>query len=122
MYQFNQEIKAKRPHLVKKKILFHHDTAPAHYSVIATAKLVKLRYEMLPHPPYSPDLAPSDFFLFQNMKKCIGKQRFEADLEVIFETKAYFEGRGKDYFKEWIKKLQYRLTKCIALQDDYVEK
>ena len=43
-------------------------TAPAHTSAIATAKLVKLSYELLPHP-YSPDTAPCHFFLFLNLKK-----------------------------------------------------
>lgn len=122
LHQLHQEIKTKRPHLAKKKILFHHDNAPAHSSAIATTKLVELRYEILPHPPYSPDLAPSDFYLFPNMKKWLGGRRFKTDLEVISETKSYFEGLGKDYYKEGIKKLEHRLTKCIALKGDYVEK
>ena len=44
----------------KKKIIFHQDTAPAHKSVLAMGKLRDLYYELLEHPPYSPDLAPSD--------------------------------------------------------------
>ena len=36
------------------------------------AKLFDLRYEILPHPPYSPDLAPSDYFLFSNTKTWLG--------------------------------------------------
>ena len=81
-----EEIKVKlnkRPHLAKKKVLFHHDNAPAHSSAIATAKLVELRYELLPHPPYSADLAPYDFFLFPNMKKWMGRKRFTSKKEVI---------------------------------------
>ena len=56
------EFQKKRPHLAKKKILFHHDDASPHIPAVSTAKLVKLGYELLPHPPYSPDLAPCDFF------------------------------------------------------------
>ena len=41
----------KRPHLAQKKVLFHHGNAPAHSSAIAIAKLVELRYELLPQPP-----------------------------------------------------------------------
>ena len=48
------EIVKKRPHTSKNKILFHEDNAPC-------AKLHKLHFELLPHPPYSPDLAPSDY-------------------------------------------------------------
>jgi len=39
--QFDAELQKKRPHLVKKKVLFHHDNAPAHTSAVATVKLVE---------------------------------------------------------------------------------
>jgi len=58
--RFDVELKKKRPHLAKKKVLFHYDNA--HSSAIAMAKLVELRYELLSHPPYSPDLAISIYF------------------------------------------------------------
>jgi len=54
-----------RPRLARKKVLFHHDNAAAHTSALEKAKLVELGYELLPHPPYSSDFAPCDFFLFQ---------------------------------------------------------
>jgi histone-lysine N-methyltransferase SETMAR len=66
--RLNEEIKTKRKHLLKKKVLFHHDNAPAHSSNIVQAKLHDLGYELLLHPPYSPDLAPCDYFLFLNLK------------------------------------------------------
>lgn len=120
--QLNNEIKEKRPHLARKKVLFHHDNAPAHSSAIATAKLVELRYELLPHPPYSPDLAPSDFFLFPNMKKWLAGKKFTSNSEVIAETEAYFADFDKSYYADGLKKLEYRWTKCIELKGDYVEK
>src|SRR6476469_7374838 len=43
--RFDAELMRKRPHLAQKKVLFHHDNAPAHSSAIAPAKLVELRYE-----------------------------------------------------------------------------
>ena len=51
------ELQKKRPHLAKKKVLFHHDIAPAHTPAIVTVKLVDLHYELLSHPPYSSHLA-----------------------------------------------------------------
>ena len=88
--RFEAKLMKQRPHLAKKKVLFHHDNTPAHSSAIATAKLVELRYELLPHPPYSPDLAPCDFFLFPNMKKWLGGKRFTSNEEVIAASEAYF--------------------------------
>jgi [histone H3]-lysine36 N-dimethyltransferase SETMAR len=57
----NDEIKKKRPHLKKKKVVFHQDNAPVHKSIKTTAKLHELCYELLLHPPYSLDLAPVTF-------------------------------------------------------------
>lgn len=119
---FDAALKAKRPHLKKKKILFHHDNAPAHSCRLATEKLHQLRYELLPHPPYSPDLAPCDFFLFPNMKKWLGGKRFASNEEVIAATNAYFAEFDKSYYLEGLKKLENRWSKCIELKGDYVEK
>ena len=103
-------------------MLFHHDNAPAHTSPIATAKLFDSRYEILPHPPYPPDLAPSDYCLFPNMKICLGGKRFSSNEEIIAATNEYFEGFDKNYFLESIKKLEYHYTKCIQLKGGYVKK
>ena len=80
-------------------------------------KIHKLGYELLPHPAYSPNLVPSDYFLFPNLKKWLGGKRFGSNEEVITGTNAYFEG----YYLEGIKKLETRWTKCIELKGDYVE-
>lgn len=119
--RLNDEIKKKRPHMTKKKVLFHHDNAPAHSSLKAMAKLNELRYELLPHPPYSPDLAPSDYYLFPNLKRWLQGKRFYSNEEVEFETDAYFEGLGADHYKKGIEMLEDRWMKCISLEGNYVE-
>jgi len=70
------------------------------------AKLVELRYELLSHPSYSPDLALCDFYLFPNMKKWLGGKRFASNEEV--ETEAYFKEFDQSYFLNGIKMLEYR--------------
>ena len=112
----------KRGQIWWKKVLFHHDNTPAHTSTIATAKLFNLRYKILPHPPYPPDLAPSDYFLFPNMKTWLKGQRFSSNEEIIAAINEYFEGFDQNYFLEGIKKLEYRYNKCIQLKGDYIEK
>ena len=68
--RLNAEIKKKRPHMQKKKVLFHQDDAPCHKSMKTIVWLKELSFELLPHPPYSPDMSPSDYWLFANLKKC----------------------------------------------------
>ncbi|KAG5311440.1 SETMR methyltransferase, partial [Acromyrmex insinuator] len=55
-------------HLAKKKVLFHQDNARVHTCPAPMTKFNKFRYELLPYPAYSPDLAPCDYFLFSNLK------------------------------------------------------
>ena len=63
--ELRKAIKSKRPGKLTKGVLFHQDNAPAHKSVVAMAAVRDCVFE----PPYSPDLAPSDYFLFPNMNE-----------------------------------------------------
>ena len=69
-------IKAKRRRKLSSGIFLQHDNAPAHTSKRTLEEFEKLRIETLPHPPYSPDLAPSDYWLFSEMKKPLRGKRF----------------------------------------------
>ncbi|EZA50295.1 Histone-lysine N-methyltransferase SETMAR, partial [Ooceraea biroi] len=81
----------------------------------------ELQYELLPHPPYSPDLTPCDIFLFPNLKSWLGGQKFSSNEEVI-AVNEYFDGFDTAYFSEGIKQLEHRWTKCVELEGDYIEK
>lgn len=78
-------------------------------------ELNDLRHKLLPHPPYSPD------FLFSDMKKWLGGMIFAND-EIITQTNAYVQDLDKSNYLEGIKTLEKRLTKCMELKEDYVEK
>ena len=71
---------------------------------------------------YSTNFAPSDFFLFPNMKKWLAGKRFELNDDVITETEAYFGELLKYCFLDDFKKWENRWGKCIELQGDYVGK
>ena len=58
----DKEVKEKPLKLATRKgIIFHQDNAGAHTSLVICKKLMELGWEVMPHPPYSPDLAPSDY-------------------------------------------------------------
>ena len=59
--------------------------------------------------PYSPDLAPSDYHLFSNLKRWMCRKRFESNEEVEWETEGYFGGFDKSYYLEGIEKLKDKL-------------
>ncbi|UYV75085.1 hypothetical protein LAZ67_12002425 [Cordylochernes scorpioides] len=88
----------------------------------AIAAIYDSGFELLPHAPYSPDLAPSDFHLFPHMKKSLSGIHFRSDEEVIDAVTSFFESLGTSFFLESIKGLEHRWKKCIDLKGDYVEK
>jgi [histone H3]-lysine36 N-dimethyltransferase SETMAR len=88
--RLNDEIKQKLHHFKKKKVLFYQDNAPCYKSIKTTAKLHELGNELLPHPPYSPELAPSNFFLFEEFKRMLAGKQFSTNEEVIAETEDNF--------------------------------
>ncbi|GFV35923.1 mariner Mos1 transposase [Trichonephila clavipes] len=57
-------IDLKRPESANRRGVFHQDNARLHTSVVTLQKLWELGWEVLMHPPYSPDLAPSDYHFF----------------------------------------------------------
>ena len=52
-------------------------------------------YELIPHPASSPDLAPSDFFLFPNLIKDIRGLHFRSDKEVMMAVEEWVNGKDK---------------------------
>jgi histone-lysine N-methyltransferase SETMAR len=122
LQNLSDAIKEKRPHLFKKKILLHQDNAPVHTAKVAMGKIKELHFELLPHPPYSPDLAPCDFHLFANLKKWLGGQKYSSNTEVIEAVNGYFEGLDESYFRNGIMALEKRWAKCVDLEGTYVEK
>ena len=78
--------------------------------------------EVLPHPPYSPDLAPSDYHLFGPMKKMLGGLRFTSDLEAQTVVREWLAQQPASFFAEGIQKLVPRWDKCLNVRGGYVEK
>ena len=86
LLQLKNILKEKRGEKLTKVVLFLHDNAPAHRAFTTQKKLAYLGFQYLDHPPYSPDPAPSDYYLFSGLKK-------------KFETSPFFVRRGH-YF--WV--------------------
>ena len=67
--KLDKEMKEKQPELATRKgVIFHQDKARPHTSLVIPKKLLELGWEVMPHRPYSPDLAPSDFHLFRSLQ------------------------------------------------------
>ena len=86
-------MKEKWPHLSKKIRAFSSRQFPS-----AVAKLDKLQYKMLLHPPYYHDLVHSDLVLFLNLKNWLCWRRLFSDSEINNATNAYFKKLQESYY------------------------
>ena len=97
------------------------DNVPVHTSRVVHSFLEEKANEGVPHPPWSPDLAPADYFLFPTIKKELGGVSISGDsVKVEWERDC---GRVPSNafaaaFDRWIERLQ----KCVQVGGDYVEK
>ena len=97
------------------------DNAPYHKFMKTMVKLNELSFEFLPHSPRFPDLSPSDYSLFGNLKKMLQVKRFGSNEKVITETEAYFKSKDESLHIKGIKKLEKHWNGCITLQENYVD-
>jgi hypothetical protein len=77
---------------------------------------------VLPHPPYSPDLAPSDFHLFGPMKGGLRGKQFPNTDAVIEAVKKCLSQTDSDFYRAGIQRLIERWRKCIESGRGFVEK
>ena len=86
-------------------VLFLHN-APAHRALATQKKLTYLGFQCLDHPPYSPDLAPSDYHLYPGLKKRLKGRHFSADAEIIAAAVTWLEGQFFSSFFEYLAKVR----------------
>jgi len=101
---------------------FLQDNARPHVAAHTLDTAQKLKWNVLPHTPYSPDLASSDYHLFGPLKGHLGRKRFRNNEEVIQDVQEWLHWQPKDFFLSSICKLPDRWRKCITNRGDYVEK
>ena len=104
-----------------QKVLLHHDNARPHTAAATVETVQQLGSEFLQHPPYSLDLAPSNYHIFSPLKEVLCGRRFTSDEEVKEAVHTWLQEQPRN-FSAGIQKLVERYNKCIVLQGDYVEK
>ena len=79
-------------------------------------------YELIPHPANSPNLVPSDYFLFPNLKKDILGRHFRSNEEVMAAVEEWVRDKDPGFFSSGLMALKHRRSKCIILEGNYIEK
>lgn len=122
MWKLREQIKRKRRGMLTRGVLLLHDNAPPHRAHVATTAIQQCGFTEVNHPPYSPDLAPSDYFLFPNLKKELRGRRFMDNSDVKSAVEGYFSQQDKNFYLTGLRALKLRCEKCVAIEGCYVEK
>jgi len=99
LVQMKDILKKKRRGDFTKGVLFLQDNSPAHRALATQKKLVYLDFQCLDRPLYSPDLAPSDYYLFPGLKKQLKGRYFSTDAEVISAAENWWTDKLLIFFK-----------------------
>lgn len=118
---FLKQLKKKRPAWEEGSWMFHWDNASVHTAAAVLEFLAARNVRMLEHAPYSPDLAPADFFYLPKVKEMLVGQTltnetFQTQWERVAKT------LSKDDFAAPLERFLEWSCKCIDICGDYVEK
>ncbi len=102
-------------------MLLHHDNASSHTAAPTLALIGESHIEMLAHPPYSPDLAPCDFWAFPFMKNHLRGHKFQSIADVQVAVRRVFRNTEAQRFSDSIKDLPARWMKCMSNDGQYFE-
>ena len=117
-----RHLRMKRPEKLKTGCVLHHDNAPAHTARLTQECLREMNVDVLPHPPYSPDLAPCDFWLFPTVKNSLRGRKFSSDEELNSAVRVKLRTLCSEglysVFDDWVKRWQ----RCCEAEGAYFEK
>ena len=117
-----QALQQKEPALVNRKgVLFLHDNARPHIARLARDTIQRLRWETLCHPPYSPDLAPTDYHLFHSLDNHLRGKSFTSEADLRQALTDFFASKTPEFYRKGIAQLETRWQKVLDADGDYFE-
>jgi len=101
-----------RPH--KNNIFLLHDNARPHTAKKTRQKIInEFGWEILPHPPYSPDLAPTDYYLFRHLSNHIRGKTYNSFEDLNFDIRSFFNSKSEEFFRKGIMELPERWAQVV---------
>ena len=117
----NAAINEKRPELVNRKgVIFHHKNATPHTCLATRQKLLKLGWQVMLHPPYSPDLRPSSYYLFRSLQNSLNGKTFNDDEAVKSHLVQSFADKDQKFHDQGIMNSPQRWQKVIEQNGKYI--
>jgi transposase len=108
----------KRPELWLNNWILHHDNNPVHNTLSVKQFLSQKLITEMEHPPYSPDLAPNDLWLFQKMS-ALKRQRFQDTEDIQKSMMTELKAIPQQKFQKCSQQQEHHWAKCISAQGKY---
>ncbi|UYV76641.1 hypothetical protein LAZ67_14001557 [Cordylochernes scorpioides] len=123
LMRLSRALKIKRPLYAKRhdKVIYQHDNARPHVAKVVKETLEALQWDVLPHPPYSPDIAPSDYHMFRSMTHGLAEQHYTSYEEAKNWVDAWIASKDEEFFRHGIRMLPERWGKVVAKDGQYFE-
>jgi len=102
-------------------VILLHDNARPHTARLTTNKLTEFDWEHLEHPPYSPDLAPSDFHLFRSLEHFLRGKQFGNMDEMRNSLEEFFDSKPLMFYRRGIYQLPEKWQQVIDLDGEYTD-
>jgi [histone H3]-lysine36 N-dimethyltransferase SETMAR len=119
--RLNEALIQKRPALInRKRVILQHDNARPHSSKNTQQKIKNLGWEVLPYPPYSPDIAPSDYHLFRSLQYVLNNEMFKNIDDIRTFVSKFFDSKPVSFYKEGIGSLVKRWTSVFENDVNYI--
>ena len=116
------KIRRVRSNLDMSNVLLLHDRVRSHTRIRTMEAITSVEWTVIPHPPYSPDLEPSDYHLFGPMKQGLRGNRYGSANEVKIAVLNWLRHQPVECYNTGIHALLHRWTATLARGVDYVEK
>ncbi|UYV62425.1 hypothetical protein LAZ67_2000500 [Cordylochernes scorpioides] len=102
--------------------ILHHDNARPHTAHLMTSFLAKNGTQILLQPPYFPDIAPNDFFLFPKLKAVLKGRHFDTRDDIIEKSPLALKSIPKEAYKNCFDNWEKRWRWCVEARGDYFER
>ena len=117
-----RKLHQKQPALViRKGPILLHDNARPHISQTTVRKLNELSVEILPYPPYSPDLSPTDYHFYKHFDNFLIGRIFVNQDQAKTAFVDFLESRGPNFYQDEINRLVKRWQKCTDCNGTYFD-